>query len=360
MFIGLISKYVPERWKNSLMLSRWGNSEVRSMYSLNMFVQAAFTVGLILFWLIMRSWFFKEFNPFSYFVVNKDFFQSITVGLPLLLYAFLNGQMDWFGSSDAHEKGTLMDERLSFKWFVSAGAGLFEELFHRGALIYVGLIMVFLSNTFIQWILPVVFVLFCLNFLSTMKPGFFMGVIGILAAILGAKYLYDVIPENLVLIFNGYVLVFLKWITSSYNILAPFIIVLFALALGITIYVIKLKKHYQISPLEFIFKLSLCSGFGIYAMPLGVKAIESMPIIPTNAGPWTTLLYLGAVLWSNAKFRNGHKYQGPYGMMNSYIFGLYMFYITFGYGLLYAIILHALYDGIIFTSEHICHVIKNR
>jgi hypothetical protein len=55
----------------------------------------------------------------------------------------------------------------------------------------------------------------------------------------------------------------------------------------------------------------------------------------------------GAVIFANGLFRDGHKYQGIVGILNSWFVGMGFFYMTFNYGLLSAIVVHALYDAVI-------------
>ena len=68
----------------------------------------------------------------------------------------------------------------------------------------------------------------------------------------------------------------------------------------------------------------------------------------------TTPWFVGAALLSaNAMFRNGHKYQGPIGIVNSWYIGMFLFWIMFQFGLIVAIIVHILYDVIVFTVKHL-------
>lgn len=62
------------------------------------------------------------------------------------------------------------------------------------------------------------------------------------------------------------------------------------------------------------------------------------------------LFIYGAVL-ANAWFRDGHKYQGIVGIINSWIVGFVMLYAVLHYGLYTAIILHVTYD----LFFDICH-----
>jgi len=60
-----------------------------------------------------------------------------------------------------------------------------------------------------------------------------------------------------------------------------------------------------------------------------------------------------AMLYSNAAFRDGHKYQGWFGWINSWFLGMYLFYLMFNHGLLAAILAHFAYDMVIFTVKAI-------
>lgn len=78
------------------------------------------------------------------------------------------------------------------------------------------------------------------------------------------------------------------------------------------------------------------------------------------AGPIANLLTLGllkpiifhpygwfvgsAMLSTNVAFRDGHKYLGFIGFINSWLVGFFLFYIVFNYGLVTAILAHAIYD----------------
>lgn len=56
-----------------------------------------------------------------------------------------------------------------------------------------------------------------------------------------------------------------------------------------------------------------------------------------------------AVLASNAGFRDGHKYQGVFGWIDAWFFGMFMFWICFKHGLPAAILVHFAYDMAVLT-----------
>lgn len=60
-----------------------------------------------------------------------------------------------------------------------------------------------------------------------------------------------------------------------------------------------------------------------------------------------------AVLGANANFRNGHKYLGPLGYVNSWFLGMLFFFLMFQYGIVAAILVHFLYDLVVLTSASI-------
>lgn len=57
-----------------------------------------------------------------------------------------------------------------------------------------------------------------------------------------------------------------------------------------------------------------------------------------------------AMISSNGHFRDGHAYLGILGFINSWFCGMYFFYLTLNYGLVAAIIVHFLYDFLIFLT----------
>lgn len=69
--------------------------------------------------------------------------------------------------------------------------------------------------------------------------------------------------------------------------------------------------------------------------------------------------FVGAgILSANAKFRDGHKYQGPIGLVNSWFIGLFMFWLMFEYGLPAAILVHFLYDLFIYMVRYVDMVVE--
>lgn len=73
----------------------------------------------------------------------------------------------------------------------------------------------------------------------------------------------------------------------------------------------------------------------------------------------TSTWYVGAgILAANARFRDGHKYLGLLGYINSWFIGMFMFYLMFRFGLLAAIVIHFLYDLLIFFVRYLDQAIE--
>jgi hypothetical protein len=60
-----------------------------------------------------------------------------------------------------------------------------------------------------------------------------------------------------------------------------------------------------------------------------------------------------AIVSANAMFRDGHRYQGLLGFVNSWFMGLVFFWILFRFGLPAAIVIHFSYDMLIFVIKYI-------
>lgn len=74
-----------------------------------------------------------------------------------------------------------------------------------------------------------------------------------------------------------------------------------------------------------------------------------------------SIWFVGAgLLAANSRFRDGHKYLGFIGFVNSWFIGMFMFYLMFKFGLLAAILVHFLYDLFIFVVRYIDCVIERR
>jgi len=65
-----------------------------------------------------------------------------------------------------------------------------------------------------------------------------------------------------------------------------------------------------------------------------------------------------AMLTTNAFFRDGHRYQGLLGVVNSWFGGMFLFWIMFKYGLPAAILIHFVYDFLIYLVHYVDAVVE--
>jgi len=67
-----------------------------------------------------------------------------------------------------------------------------------------------------------------------------------------------------------------------------------------------------------------------------------------------------AILASNFFFKDGHKYQGTFGTVNSWFGGVFLFWILFHYGLPAAIMVHFLYDIMFDLIHYVDSIIERK
>lgn len=109
-------------------------------------------------------------------------------------------------------------------------------------------------------------------------------------------------------------------------------------------------------------------GFAGFGISEWIYTIILIPIASfLSLGALDAILYSpigwfigAAVLLSNAMFRDGHKYLGLLGYVNSWFVGLYLFYLMFEFGLISSIVIHFLYDMVIFVIIFIGICVNNR
>lgn len=340
--------------------SRNGSEDVRKKHILNMIILGVITGLALLGWHILRRWFFKEFNPFFYWDINGNFWLNLRATmLPLAIYAISIGQLDWF-CDDKFEEDTLASENMAFKGVVSLFAGVFEELLHRGVLIYYGLIAIYLMNLTFNWLALIGLLILYLVIIAAVKPSLFISLLFLVLFIGGWLLLKKISMNNPIHLLNGFILGIYHWVSLGAWRVRIILGVLMAVFLAIHARN-KLEEKGRLGegPIFFVLLTVFFAIWAGYAFPKGTQTLIHLPIIPSGADKWTTLLFIGAVMWSNAEFRKGHKYQGLPGVLNSHIFGFYMIYITFTYGLVYAIIAHFLFDILLFWGEHAVRVVKN-
>jgi hypothetical protein len=137
------------------------------------------------------------------------------------------------------------------------------------------------------------------------------------------------------------------------------IVLTFAIAIGLIFLGVVVVAFASAAKSCLIWMAAIAALIGIFAVDIVVfspfiKWVYTASFIPfsdwISGGKLHEYLYDygwiagAALLSSNAKFRDGHSYQGLLGLGNSWIIGMLMFWFMFNFGLFSAMLLHVLYD----------------
>lgn len=79
------------------------------------------------------------------------------------------------------------------------------------------------------------------------------------------------------------------------------------------------------------------------------------PMFNTELFPW---FVAGAIMYSNGKFREGHQYQGPIGIINAWYAGILLFAVMFNYGIIAAMVVHVLFDIMVDLMRFVAYQLK--
>ncbi len=124
--------------------------------------------------------------------------------------------------------------------------------------------------------------------------------------------------------------------------------------------VLSLSREYGASAVTLVIAV-LSLFFALYANPIywiyevltWVVHITTFTLADSVIyGVHDRLLIFGAIV-ANAWFRDGHKYQGPLGLVNSWYAGIVLLYATVTYGLLTAIAVHAVNNIIVSVQRYL-------
>lgn len=337
---------------------RRGSTDTKANYGNTAIYTAIKTILAFGLWALLRPYIFPNFDPLSYWnmMTGSILNNAATLALPVTIYAIFNGITTWF-SKDSRE-GTIYSEGIVFKGIISLFAGVWEELSHRGVYIWYGLIIVFLTDYTFKYTFALCLLIIVLELLFSNITACIIAVIASIGIWLYASGFAH--PINA---FNGFILGLYQWAVA--DTVRVTIVYMLIISLAVWEFSDQLHKNYRslsdiMTGKELLLGMLSLLIWAVYAMPKGIATLSDLPIIPTGADHNTYLLFVGAVMWSNAKFKEGHKYQGTIGQLNSHIFAFYMIYIAFTFGLVYAIALHFTYDFLLLSSENIIYVIKRR
>lgn len=247
-------------------------------------------VGLCaLLWLFVEHFWPDFFSPFEWSRgVQISLAYSAACFWPMFAWAAFMAVINLFNLGPSMTTGTTDEGHLFYDTTTSLLAGLWEELGFRCVFILGAMISIVFSNFIWSWLL-VIFAIVALGFtfsiMAKSEGNPIIFIIGVMLAI-GAMFV-----------------VYLTW-----NLEDP---------------VYWIYKNIVFNILSFI--------------SLGYLD----PILHYEGAPF---LFIAGAVSTNAKFRDGHKYQGPIGVLNAWAVGFVLLYAMLYYGLLTAIIVHAIYD----------------
>ncbi len=252
-------------------------------------MEALKKVGLFfLVWAVVEVFWPPFFSPFEWSRGTVFLADSVFAFWPLFIYAAGMAVVSLFDLVPSLRTGTSDEGHLVYDLTSSVLAGVWEELAFRCVLILAGMISIMFANYLWPWLVVGSVVAFSISLVKAKSDSWHPWAWrGLLA----------------VLVISALPLFYFTW-----GVLDP-------------VYWVYEKV---------IFKVLSAVSFG---------ALDS--ILYYQGAP--ALFIMGAIS-ANAKFRAGHKYQGPIGQLDAWIVGFIFLYAMLYHGLLTAIIIHAVYD----------------
>jgi hypothetical protein len=258
--------------------------------------QAAFLIMAALggIGILLVEWLWPNFYDYPYLYVSQNLIGDVLRFWPAFAWGggvvLLAGIFTGFGSS-------FWDEEFLQRGVVaSVGAGVTEELWFRGVSVFYAIISLIIFN----WIVSAI--------------GWVFVIVGVLAILMAIASFFFV-PEM--------------------RSLAGFVLgILGIAATGSLVYGI---LHFNHDPVYMVYQ-------HLFYPIINFVTFGKMGSV--LYGDHAAMLIMGMIS-TNFAFRDGHKYQGLFGWTNSWFMGCVLMFATMTYGLVVAVIVHALYDIII-------------
>ena len=251
-------------------------------------IALAYVGFCFLLWGIVEHWWPDFFSPFKWSRGTDDLFTAVTNFWPIFAWGAFMATLSLSNLVPSIRTGTSDEGHFIYDTITSTLAGTWEELGFRCVFILGAMISIMFSNFIWAWLLvffAVVLVIGALGLAAKNEGNPIILILGIVLAVAMMFVLY--------------------W---TWNLEDP---------------VYWLYKNVVFNILSFI--------------SLGYLD----PILNYPGAPF---LFIAGAISANAKFRDGHKYQGPIGVLNAWMAGFVLLYAMLYYSLLTAIIVHAIYD----------------
>jgi hypothetical protein len=238
-------------------------------------------VGLaFLFWAFVEKFWPSYFSPFEWSQSTSNVLLSILAFWPIFLWAGFWSLLSCSELKPRYLRTVSAEDHLFLDSITSVLAGLWEELAYRCVFILTAMIGIAVMNFVWSWAITIAAVILILVCLAHSK-----GFLALIVAGLGAVLLYYTWGLNDPL----------YWFYQSI-----------------------------VFPILSFFSFRLLD-----------------PILYHEAIPF---LAIAGMVSANASFRDGHKYQGLFGLLNAWTIGYILLYAMVFHGLWVAILVHALYD----------------
>jgi hypothetical protein len=241
-------------------------------------------VSFLVWWFIVERFWPDFFNPGQFWCITENLWGSIFKFYPLFIYCGVLSIICCFGIKNSYDAEPLLLANI----VTSTLAGIWEELGFRCIFIMSAMITIMFSN----WCWSVLMIIFVI-----------IGIVSFIAGFKDEKGQFIILGAIFAIVCGG--------------------LLIFVYAYGIKDPVYWVYEHITFPILSFI-------SFGQLDFVLFNKGLG--------------FLFIAGAVSTNAKFRDGHKYQGPIGVLNAWFVGFVFLYAMLTYGLIVAIIVHALYD----------------
>lgn len=333
----------------------------------------ALFLGGLIFYVIFHNWWNPtDFNPFGYWNLGEGAPTELIL-IMCVVAPFILGQLHWL-----HPRTETVIERLlrpsNFiqwvsKMLASLYAGVFEELSFRSVMIYGAMASIAITNKFFNWFLALVLVVLTIALMSATERKWLKGIIAILGIFTFFWIINNISSDPIYAFYKEWYQPIYTGLFAISNRNEVFYLILafggidILLSIGLKLFVkwrASKQRDYTLYVLDEA--LSPRRLFSIAILTLGLSVYIWWMVTYTN--PVTVFgkpdLLIWGIISCAIDFQKAHGSQLLTGALHKVVFAYFMMYIAFTFGLMYAIIGHALYDAVYYTSEHIVYVVNQR
>lgn len=171
-----------------------------------------------------------------------------------------------------------------------------------------------------------------------------------IAMVVFGNWIWGTIFEVIILIILGVLLVVAIANKTQGDLLIPFLVGI-ACVLGIVVLIL---NGGFINPIKWLYEV-LFQPVADWVTLGHLHPFLYSTAVPPTEDTWA----LGAgILAANGAFRDGHKYQGFFGYLNSWFVGMVLFWVLFTFGLVPAMVVHFVYDFLIFSTVAVMRMFR--